>query len=144
MRSARGMTLVELSVVLAMLTLGIGLVVPVVGDALPGLRLQGATAELYGALHATRLRADESGVIHGLVVEADGRGFRIVADPTGASHTVEGPQALVGGVTATANTTIRFTPKGYAVPAGTIRVQSGPEARRVIVNIMGRVRIAPG
>ena len=144
MRNDRGVTLVELAVVVAILTLGIGLVAPVLGDVLPGLRLQGATAELYGALHATRARAEKSGVIHAFVVEADGRGFRIVADPTGASITVEGPQALVDGVMATANAAIRFTPRGYAVPAGTITVRSGEEARRVIVNILGRVRIAPG
>ena len=79
-----------------------------------------------------------------LVIEADGRGFRVVEDPGGAARTVYGPVILVDAVVAEANTIIRFSPRGFAVPAGTITVRSGGEVRRVIVSLLGRVRIASG
>ena len=144
MRSERGVTLVELAVALAILALGVGTVAPVVGGVLPRLRAHGATVDLYGAVHETRSRARMTGVMHALVLERDGRGYRVVEDPAGIGRTVIGPERLVDGVVATANTTIRFTPKGFAVPAGTVTVRSGGEVRRVIVNILGRVRVAAG
>jgi Tfp pilus assembly protein FimT len=54
------------------------------------------------------------------------------------------PSALVDGVVSSGNTTIRFSPKGFAVPFGTLTVRAGGEVRRVIINILGRVRIATG
>ncbi len=142
MRGERGVTLIELAVVLAVMALGIGVAAPRVGEVLSGLRAQGAVVDLYGAVHLTRSRARMTGVMHAIVLEPDGRSFRIVEDPAGAARTVIGPQPLVEGATATANTTIRFSPRGFAVPTGTITVRSGAEVRRVIVNILGRVRVA--
>jgi hypothetical protein len=57
---------------------------------------------------------------------------------------VEGPHDLVGGAVATANATIHFSSKGFAVPAGTITIRSGGETRRLIVNILGRTRVVSG
>jgi hypothetical protein len=57
---------------------------------------------------------------------------------------VFGPVDLGPDVVASSNVTIRFSARGFAVPAGTITVRSGPVTRRVIVNLIGRVRIAPG
>jgi hypothetical protein len=45
---------------------------------------------------------------------------------------------------ATSNVTIQFSPKGFAVPAGTITIRSGGETRRIVVNLLGRARIADG
>lgn len=142
MRSERGVTGVELVIVLAILAVGIGAVVPTVGSVLAALRTHGAAADLYGAIHLTRARARATGLMHALVLEPDGRGFRIVEDPAGTPRTVVGPHALVDGVVATGNSTIRFSPKGFAVPFGTITVRSDGEVRRLIVNILGRVRVA--
>jgi hypothetical protein len=80
--------------------------------------------------------------MHALVIEPDGRGFRIVEDPGGRAVTVAGPSALPDGAVASANTTIRFSPKGFAVPFGTVTVRAGADVRRVIVNLLGRVRVA--
>jgi len=118
--------------------------VPTVGAALDGFRATGATADLYSAVQLTKGRARATGVTHALVLEADGRGFRIVADPAGAAQTVEGPHPLVDGAVATSNVTIHFSSKGFAVPAGTITIRSAGETRRIVVNILGRVRIATG
>ena len=143
-RDARGVTLVELATVLAILAVGVGLVVPVVGRALPAYRVAGAAEDLYAALHLTRARARTTGVIHALVIARDGRTFRIVEDPLGKARTVVGPAALVHGAVASGNTTIRFSPKGFAVPFGTITVRSEGETRRLVVNILGRVRMDYG
>ena len=144
MRRERGVTLIELAVILAVVATGIGVIAPSLGSVMPTLRVQGAARDLYGAVHLTRARARATGVLHALIIEPDGRAFRIVEDPVGAGRTVVGPNPLVAGVVATANATIRFSPRGFAVPFGTITVRSEGEVRRVIVNILGRVRLADG
>jgi prepilin-type N-terminal cleavage/methylation domain-containing protein len=143
---ARGVTLVELAVVLAILGAGIGAAVPTVSRALDRYRVVGAASDLYGALHLTRARARQTGVMHALVIDPpDGQTFRIVEDPTGEARTVAGPRTLVGGVAVSGNTTIRFSPKGFAVPFGTITVRgTDGEVRRLVVNILGRVRVEDG
>jgi prepilin-type N-terminal cleavage/methylation domain-containing protein len=141
----RGVTLVELAVVLAILGAGIGVAVPAVGRVLDRYRVVGAAGDLYGALHLTRARARQTGVMHALVIDPDGRTFRVVEDPTGEARTVGAPRALVDGVAVSGNTTIRFSPKGFAVPFGTITVRSTDgEVRRLVVNILGRVRVEDG
>ena len=143
-QDARGVTLVELAMVLAVLAAGIGAVVPTVGRALPAYRAGGAAEDLYGALHLTQARARATGVMHAFVIDRGGRSFRIVEDPAGAERTVVGPTPLVDGAVASGNTTIRFSPKGFAVPFGTITVRSEGETRRLVVNILGRVRMDYG
>src|SRR5262249_6796240 len=97
----RGVTLVEVVVVLLVVGILMGSAVPTVGAALDGFRATGAAADLYAAVHLTKTRARATGVTHALVLEPDGRGFRIVADPSGAAETVEGPHPLVDGAAAT-------------------------------------------
>jgi Tfp pilus assembly protein FimT len=140
-----GVTLVELATVLAILAIGVGLAMPAVGRALPRYRVTGAAADLYAALHLTRARARETGVLHALVIERGGRTFRVVEDPGGrAGRTVFGPAELAEGAVASGNATIRFSPKGFAVPFGTITVRAEGETRRLVVNILGRVRVEDG
>ncbi len=139
-----GITLVEVAVVLATVAILIGGAVPTVGAALEGYRAGGATADLYAAVHLTKAHARATGVMHALVLEPDGRAFRIVADPGGSARTVDGPHRLVDGAVATSNVEIHLSPKGFAVPAGTITIRSGGETRRIVVNILGRARIAAG
>jgi type IV fimbrial biogenesis protein FimT len=137
-----GVTLVEGVVVLSVLAILIGVAAPAVGGAIEAYRAGGATADLYAAVHLTKARARAQGVIHALVIEPDGQGFRIVADPGGDARTVEGPHRLVDGAIATSNVSIQFSPKGFAVPAGTITVRDGGQTRRIVVNILGRARVA--
>jgi type IV fimbrial biogenesis protein FimT len=139
-----GVTLIEIAVVLLVFGVLLGATVPTVGAALEGYRATGATADLYAAVHLTKARARAQDVTHALVLEPDGRGFRIVADPGGEARTVDGPHPLVDGAVATSNVTIQFSSKGFAVPAGTITIQSGGETRRIVVNLLGRARIAAG
>ena len=139
-----GATLAEGIVILSVLGILLGVTAPTVGAALDGYRAGGATQDLYAAVHLTKARARAQGVTHALVIEPDGQGFRIVADPDGDAQTVDGPHRLVDGAVATSNVSIQFSPKGFAVPAGTITVRSGGEARRVVVNILGRARVADG
>jgi Tfp pilus assembly protein FimT len=143
-RGEAGVTLVELAVVLAVLALGIGAVTPAVDRVLPSYRATGAAQDLYGAIHLTRARARATGVMHALVLDPTGRWYRIVEDPAGLGRTVAGPTLLVDGAVAGGNTTIRFSPKGFAVPFGTITVQADGEYRRLIVNLLGRVRMERG
>ena len=143
-RGERGVTLVELATVLAIVAVGIGVAGVGVERALARYRTVGVGGDLYAAVHLTKARARAAGVMHALVIEPGGEAFRIVENPAGLAQTVVGPQALVDGVVVSGNSTIRFTPKGYAVPAGTITVRAGEETRRVIVNLLGRVRVEDG
>jgi Tfp pilus assembly protein FimT len=142
MRGERGVTVIQLGAVLAILAVGIAFGAPILANTLARLRAHGAVTDLYAALHLTKARARATGVMHALVLDPDGRTFRIEEDPTGSARTVVGPHQLVEGVVATGNATIRFSPKGFAVPFGTITVQAGSESHRLIVNILGRVRVA--
>ncbi len=54
------------------------------------------------------------------------------------------PSLLVDGAVASGHTTIRFSPKGFAVPFGTITLRSERETRRLVVNILGRIRMDYG
>ena len=143
-RNGQGATLVELLVMLLVLAIMVGGAIPSVGAALDDYRGQGATADLFAAVHQTRARARASGTTHGIVLGADGRSFRIVADPAGAAATVAGPTPLLEGAVATQNAAIRFSPKGFAVPAGTITIRSGQDVHRIVVNLLGRARVASG
>src|SRR5262250_2815144 len=113
-KTERGVTLVEVVMTLVVLGLLMGASVPAVNAALDGYRATGATADLYTAVFLTKARARATGVTHALVLQPDGRGFRIVADPAGAAQTVEGPHPLVDGAVATNNVTIQFSSKGFA------------------------------
>jgi len=137
-------TLVELLVALLVMAILIGGAIPSVGAALDDYRGHGATANLFAAVHQARARARASGTTHGIVLGADGRSFRIVADPVGTALTVAGPTPLLDGTVATQNAPIRFSPKGFAVPAGTITIRSGSDVQRIVVNLLGRARVAPG
>jgi type IV fimbrial biogenesis protein FimT len=139
-----GVALVEVVVVLLVVGILMGAAVPTVGAALEAYRAGGATGDLYAAVHLTKARARALGVTHALVLDPDGRGFRIVADPSGTAQTVDGPHRLVDGAVASNNITIQFSPKGFAVPAGTITIRSGGETRRIVVNILGRARVVIG
>ena len=143
-RDERGVTLIELMLILVILGLGAGAASVLAGNTLDGFRAHGAATDLYGAVHLTRSRARATGTMHALVVDPGGHAFRVVEDPAGAARTVTGPHDLVDGAVASSNATIRFSPKGFAVPAGTITVTSGRAVRRLVVNILGRVRIASG
>lgn len=140
----RGVTLVEVVIVLLVVGILMGAAVPTVGAAIAEFRAIGATSDLYTAVHLTKARARAQGVTHALVLDPGGRSFRIVADPGGAARTVEGPHRLVDGAVASSNVTIHFSSKGFAVPAGTITIRSGGETRRIIVNILGRARVVSG
>lgn len=62
MRAARGFSLVELMIVLAVIGLMAGLVAPQLLDALPGMRVSGAARQVLGDLRLARTRAIERGL----------------------------------------------------------------------------------
>jgi Tfp pilus assembly protein FimT len=144
MRREDGVTLVELAAVLGLLAAALSLALPALTEGLAAVEAHAAAADLHAALHATRARARATGLTHGLRLEPGGRAFRVVEDPGGAARTVAGPTALAGAATASANADVQFSPKGFAVPFGTITVRSGPAVRRLVVNLVGRVRVADG
>ena len=72
-RKQRGVTLVEVVVILLVLGTLLGASVPAVSAALDGFRASGATADLYAAVHLTKARARAASVTHALVLEPDGR-----------------------------------------------------------------------
>jgi Tfp pilus assembly protein FimT len=137
-------TLVELAMVLAVMAVGAGATTIALDQAVSGARAVGTAGGLYGAIHLTRNLARTTGVMHALVIERGGGTYRIVEDPGGRPRTAVGPEPIPDGVVVSGNTTIRFSPKGFAVPFGTITVRAGDETRRLVVNILGRVRVDSG
>jgi Tfp pilus assembly protein FimT len=144
MRDERGTTMVEVGLVLAVLAILAAAVAPAVSGALDAVRVDAAAADVRAGLHLARMAARTRLLPHALQLAPDGRAWTVVEDPAGEARVVHGPSSLPGGVVAEANATIQFSPKGFAVPFGTITVRHGSEARRLIVNLLGRVRFAVG
>jgi type II secretory pathway pseudopilin PulG len=138
------MTLVELGVVLAVVAVTSAAVAPAVSGGLAAVRVQAATADVRSGLHLARMGARVRLLPHALRLAPDGRSWSVIEDPAGEARVVHGPTELPAGVVATANATVQFSAKGFATPFGTITLRQDQEARRLIVNLLGRVRMAMG
>lgn len=144
-RPAHGFTLLELLVVLAMAALLLAVVPPMVGNALPGLKLKGSARELAAALRYARGYAAVHGREAVLRLDLEGRRYTV----TGRDRSYQVPEALgLELVTARTERTaeqqgaIRFFPDGGST-GGRITVSYEGRSYRVDVDwLTGRVRIS--
>ena len=161
----RGLTLVELAVVLALVSLLAGLALPHWGESVARRHLEGAAAQLATDIQFARSAAAARNAPVRLAVPAGGSCYVVHSGPAGScrcgSDTGQpavcqaGAQALraawlPAGVRLSVNSaSMLFDPSpGTVTPAGTLRVQGqGKQAVHHVVNVMGRVRScspAPG
>jgi len=141
MRCAKGVGLIELLVVL-------GLAGIAAGGAVPGIhRIQQEWALWTGAhmvessllwARAHAISANDSLL---LIVDPDGRGF-YWQDPDGTRYDTS-VRSLPTGVciVQSPKRSLRFYQHGNTAPAGTFVLQNDAGTYRVIVSILGRVRV---
>ena len=141
MRGQRGVTVVELVIVLIILAIVFGLAWPLAGALLADTAIKGAAEQVASAVRLTRQHAITQAVPHAIQFEDGGRSYRIVRDLPGEAETVEGPVTLAHGAVATGRPRLRFSPLGAAIPAGTVTVEVEGQRLAVVVNFPGRVRI---
>ena len=139
---ARGFTLLELLVTLAVLALAVGLTLPLLGRSTETIRARAEVAAFSALLRHARERAITTRQVHAIVIDAaEHRVVLRAGGPEGDIHeirelparlTIEGdpPPAL----------TVRFEPEG-ASSGGDFRISSGSVVYRVTVDALtGRVR----
>jgi type IV fimbrial biogenesis protein FimT len=171
LRRARGMTLVELMVVILVAAILLGLAVPAMRNLLYSNQILASTDNFAGALNLARSEAIKQGVPIALVsssgtndwsggwtmfVDSDGNGTQstVLAPPAPPELTVRVGAAQPGGYTLMANSTLggllQFDSNGRLLNAGSARFVvcqgggpwGGGLARMVTIKATGRVRIS--
>jgi prepilin-type N-terminal cleavage/methylation domain-containing protein len=145
-RAGCGLTVLELIVALAILSILAGTAVLAHQAVRPGLDLSMAARQLATDLRAVRLRAVAANVTHRIAFTA-GAGSYQVQQAKGTTYVNHGgPVALPAGIVVDGCTAlgsaISFRPRGNAGSFGTVTMRNRRgEVRRVVVNITGRVRV---
>jgi general secretion pathway protein H len=148
-RRSLGFTLVELLVVLAIATLLLAAVPPLISAALPGVELKAAARRTMASLRLAREAAIRSGVDTALLVDVEERrlelpGFRAVAFPKRVEMHLEAASREMLDDNRGA---IRFFPDGSST-GGRIVLARGETGERSgyqvgVTWLTGRVRMAP-
>lgn len=164
---ARGLSLIELVIVLALAAVLMLLAAPSMADMLRAYRLNSATADLFGAIDLTRAQAITRGQrvllvplepggsnwSHGWVVFVDADGDR---RPTPGDEVIASHGPLHEGIVVSARFTsnprpqyLAYGPSGRSCSAsssmtarwGTISLHQDSDIRRIKINMLGRARI---
>jgi type IV fimbrial biogenesis protein FimT len=153
----RGLTLVELMVVLVVLAIVAAQALPALADQLDRRRLVAVSTDVAAALQAARSEAQLGGRSIGASLQATGVATCLLihtgpaADCRCTAHPVcTAPSELLravvlpqqGGIALSANVaSMRYDPRwGTTTPTGTVRITARTGALHHIVNLAGRVR----
>lgn len=133
---ARGFTLIEIMVVMAILALMLVLISPNFSTALPGVSLKAAARTLAGGLRHARSRAIARNEEVALAIDVETRRYAIVGGKTSGKLPGEGEIRLFTAqselIDATSGT-IRFFPDGGSTGGG-ITFIDGERRYRVLVD----------
>ena len=142
--TARGFTLLELLVVLALVALALALVPPMLSSGVPGAELKAAARDITAGLRETRSRAIARNTEVAFVVDVEARSFRVGG--AAAPRAVPEP-ILLSLVTAQQEQTdetrggIRFYPDGSST-GGRITLSHGDRSYDVTVDwLTGRISL---
>ncbi len=153
--AATGFTLIELLVVIAIISVTLAVVGPRLAQRMEGAALHGAAVDLQTLAKAGRGYAVVTGGTAVLLLGAEGREIRLVADKTSATETRQRALApareLPGGVSVRLRRTsrdivrehrIHFRPDGSSDAAELVlRDGKGGEMRMELLGPVGRFRI---
>jgi general secretion pathway protein H len=144
--AARGFTLIEIVMVIALVVAIVALTAGVLGAGLPGQQLRGAARELAAQLRYARTRAIVSGEQQVLSLDAQARTWNIPGHRNGEiDDAIEIVAVGARDTAAPSNVaTYRFFPDG-ASTGGHVRLKRGDAEWRVDVDwLTGEVRLARG
>lgn len=139
----RGVTLLELALVLAIVGLVVGIAVPRFQRVADSLAVHNAALELVSAHRRARFSAILQSRMVELTIRADSLAIRIPGSPSDLWHAA-GPEAE--GVSLTGPTRpLVFSPVGLTVGVSnaSFRLSRGAATRTVIVSRLGRLRVTP-
>jgi type IV fimbrial biogenesis protein FimT len=139
----RGVTLLELALVLTIIGLLVGIAVPRFQRVADGLAVHHAALELVSAHRRARFVAILQNRMVELTIRADSLTIRIAGEPADLWHAT-GPEAE--GVNLTGPTRpLVFSPVGLTVGVSnaSFRLTRGAATRTVIVSRLGRLRVTP-
>lgn len=146
--SARGFTLLELLVALALFAATAGLAVPAWQRQLDTWRLAAATRQVVMDLKVARARAISAGATYRVRFPEDAAHYVLERQQSGGAYAAAAPAtALPDGVRIDACTAagsgVSFRPRGHAATFGTITLRNPSGVRQVVVDIAGRLRVQP-
>ena len=140
----RGVTLLELALVLAIMGLLVGIAIPRFQRVADSLAVHNAALELISAHRRARFSAILQNRMVELTIRADSLAIRIPGAPGDLWHAA-GPDAE--GVSLTGPTTrpLVFSPVGLTVGVSnaSFRLSRGSATRTVIISRLGRLRVTP-
>lgn len=146
MNRARGLTLLELLVVVALIATLAGLGAMVVGRALPGQQLRGAARELANELRFTRAQAIATGREQVFRLDVDSRRWDAAGKRSG-----ELPAAIAvvattarGEQPARREAVVRFFPEGAATGGRFVLSRDGAAWRVDVAWLTGEVTVSRG
>jgi Tfp pilus assembly protein FimT len=144
-----GVTLLELLAALAIATALAATAVLGFRDLHRDWQLSGAVRQIVLDLRMARIASIAQARAHGLHFDVPASAYTREKQSDGGEYAAVGePRPLPAGVQVTGCTgragAVRFRPRGNASSFGTITVQGRGEARRrIVVDMAGRVRVAP-
>ncbi len=133
--------MIELVTVLAVIAITVLAISPVIGTSLSDSKTRGAALQVAGALRLARHHAISSAATYRVTLTPTSFSITCINDcpATRPPDTVE-PVATGATLSSSAHR-ISFSPRGAAVPAGTITISyPGAASWDVVVNLPGRVR----
>jgi prepilin-type N-terminal cleavage/methylation domain-containing protein len=143
----RGVTLIELVVVFAIIAIGAALVIPNVGAWLPNYRLRTATRDIVSIMRVAQMRAVSNNLSYRVSFDTGARTYILQYDSTGGgSWTDDGKAATLPNGTrmdpAPTNNPITFSPNSSS-SGGTVTVKNtkNSERRITVLPSTGRITI---
>jgi general secretion pathway protein H len=145
-QSAFGFTLLELLVVLALATLLVALVPPLIGSAMPGVELKSSARRVAAGLRLAREEAIRSGRGAAFVIDLEARRFQV----DGGYRRVQLPEDIDLKLEAAAAEmmdekvgAVRFYPDGSSTGGRIVLARRGEGFQVGVQWLTGRIRTAP-
>ena|SRR5579864_3263219 len=147
---ARGYTLMELMITVAIIIIGTSIAIPLVQNASKTLKLRSAVVSLSGAIQSARYQAISHGYQYQLVMSAAASTYQLQGNPTGAAWAnVGGAIPLSGSSVAAkinADTTLLFHPSGLVqatTGAQTFTLTFASSTETFTVTNYGKITVTP-
>lgn len=136
----RGVTLIELIIVMVIIAIGAVLVAPNIGAWLPNYRLKGASRDVVSTMRTAQMKAVSTNLPYRVSFTA---GSYVLQRNTGGAWVDEGgAQSLPAGINVSTGFAPQFNPNSTA-SSGTVTLQNSKGARKTITvtSATGRINL---